>query len=213
MGNRYKSARTTIVVILVILTMFGFAYEMYDIQVTNHEIYAAQNNAVKTYTVSIPAARGEIVDRNGNPLVTNRQGNSIIIDAAYFPSGKDDNDKRNKIVLNLIHLFNRNKEEYVHNLPLKLNSKGKIVFYSKSDDEDYEKNIKTMKSKDMLNVQSYATAQNCFDVMVEKYGLEKYDTKTALEIGTIRYELTRLLLSVQNPVTIADDVSDKTVAD
>ncbi len=213
MGNRYKSARTTIVIILVILTMFGFAYEMYDIQVTNHEIYAAQNNAVKTYTVSIPAARGEIVDRNGNPLVTNRQGNSIIIDAAYFPSGKDDNDKRNKIVLNLIHLFNRNNEEYVHNLPLKLNSKGKIVFYSKSDDEDYEKNIKTMKSKDMLNVQSYATAQNCFDVMVEKYGLEKYDTKTALEIGNIRYELTRLLLSVQNPVTIADDVSDKTVAE
>ena len=53
MGNRYKSARTTIVIILVILTMFGFAYEMYDIQVTNHEIYAAQNNAVKTYTVSI----------------------------------------------------------------------------------------------------------------------------------------------------------------
>lgn len=69
-----------------------------------------------------------------------------------------------------------------------------------------------MKSKDMFNLQPYATAQNCFDAMVEKYGLERYDAKTALEIGNIRYELTRCLFSVSNPVTIADDVSDKTVA-
>ena len=69
-----------------------------------------------------------------------------------------------------------------------------------------------MKSKDMFNLQSYATAQNCFDAMVEKYGLEKYDVKTALAIGNIRYELTRCLFSVSNPVTVADDVKDKTVA-
>lgn len=212
MDVRYKSARTTIVIILVLATLLGFAYDLYDIQVTNNEYYAAQNNAVKTYTVSIPASRGEIVDRNGNPLVTNRQGNSIVLNAAYFPSSKENNDARNRIVLNLINLFNKNKEEYVHNLPLKLTKNGKIKFYTEADDEDYEKNIKTLKSKDMLNVQSYATAQNCFDVMVEKYGLEKYDAETALEIGNIRYELTRLLFSVQNPVTIADDVSDETVA-
>lgn len=212
MDARYKSARTTIVIILVLSTLFGFGYNLYDIQVRNNEYYAALNNAVKTYTVSIPASRGEIVDRNGNPLVTNRQGNSIVLNAAYFPSGKDDNATRNRIVLDLIKLFKKNKEEYVHNLPLKITKDDKIAFYSKADDDEYEKNIKTMKSKDMLNVQAYATAQNCFDVMVEKYGLEDYDVATALEIGNIRYELTRLLFSVQNPVTIADDVSDKTVA-
>ena len=73
-----------------------------------------------------------------------------------------------------------------------------------------------MKSADMLNLQSYATAQNCFDAMVEKYGLEdylsKYGVQKTLEIGNVRYELTRLLFSVSNPVKIADDVSDKTVA-
>lgn len=212
MDVRYKSVRTTIAIILVLATLAGFGYNLYDIQVVNNEYYAAQNNAVKTYTVTIEASRGEIVDRNGNPLVTNRQGNSIVLNAAYFPSSKDDNAARNRIVLNLIHLFKKNKEEYVHNLPLKLTRSGKIAFFTKADDEDYEKNIKTMKSKDMLNVQAYATAQNCYDVMVEKYGLEDYDVRTALEIGNVRYELTRLLFSVQNPVTIADDVSDKTVA-
>ena len=213
-GRKYKSARTVFAFFLVLVTVFGFAFELYDIQIKNHEYYAAQNNTVQTFKVPLEAARGEIVDRNGNPLVTNRQGNSIILDAAYFPSNKE-NAQRNKIVFNLINLFTKNKEEYVHNLPLKLKG-NKIVFFTKADDEKYERSIKTMKSKDMFNLQDYATAQNCFDAMIEKYELEeyleKYGVKTALEIGNIRYELTRLLFSVSNPVTIAPDVSDKTVA-
>ena len=48
--------------------------------------------------------------------------------------------------------------------------------------------------------------------MIEKYEIEGYDAQTALKIGNIRYELTRLLFSYENPVTIADDVSDETVA-
>ena len=89
MGKIYKSARTTIAFVLIALTMLGFLYELYDIQIKNHEYYAAQNNTVKTYTVPLPASRGEIVDRNGTPLVTNRQGNSIVLNAAYFPSAEE----------------------------------------------------------------------------------------------------------------------------
>lgn len=215
MKSIYKSARTTIAIILVIATVAVFGYDLFDIQVNKNEYYAAQNNTVKTYTVPIEAARGEIVDRNGNPLVTNRQGNSIILDAAYFPSSKN-NDERNRIVLNLISLFNSNGEEFVHNLPLKADKKGNISFFTENDDDKYKQDIATMKSADMLNLQSYATAQNCFDAMVEKYGLEnylsKYGVQKTLEIGNVRYELTRLLFSVSNPVKIADDVSDKTVA-
>ncbi|MBR3738030.1 MAG: hypothetical protein IKN26_04750, partial [Eubacterium sp.] len=207
-------ARTTVAIVMVLATIFAFAYELFDIQITNKEYYAAQNNTVKTYKVPLEAARGEIVDRNGNPLVTNRQGNSIILNAAYFPSNKE-NAERNRIVFNLLSLFRKNKEEYVHNLPLKQKGKN-IVFFTKKDDENYKRDISTMKSKDMFDLQEYATAQNCFDAMVEKYELEdyleKYGVETVLEIGNIRYELTRLLFSVSNPVTIASDVSDKTVA-
>lgn len=202
--SRFFSARSAIAIILVIALVLGFGYTLYDIQIVNAEYYKAQNNAVKTYTVPIEAARGEIVDRNGNSLVSNRQGNSIVLDAAYFPA-RSDNDARNKIITNLINLFDKNGEEYVNNLPLQLN--GDSIEFT-----DDEKAVKTMKSKDMFNLQSYATAQNCFDAMVEEYGLEKYDKAQALKIGGIRYELTRLLFSIENPITIADDVSDATVA-
>ena len=216
MRKIYKSSRTTVSIILVIAVMFGFGYKLYDVQIRDNEIYAAQNNTVKTYTVPITAARGEIVDRNGNPLVTNRQSISIVLDAAYFPSA-DDNENRNAVIFNLISLFKKNNEQYVHNFPIKLDASGNPTFFTEADDEDFENSIKTMKSKDMLNLQPYATAQNCFDAAVEKYGLESYiqngDYNTALEIANVRYELTRLLFSVENPVSIADDVSRNTAAE
>lgn len=204
MQSRYKSTRSVIALLLVAVMIIGFSATLYKIQVQDHEYYAAQNNTVKTYKVAIEAARGEIVDRNGNALVTNRETNSIILDAAYFPAATE-NDKRNAILQNLIALFQKNGEEYTQNLPLKLKS-GKIVFSGKKTD------IATMKSADMFNLQPYATAQNCYDAMVEKYGLEQYDTKTALQIGNLRYELTRLQFSISTPGVIADEVSSETVA-
>lgn len=215
MKSIHKSGRTTVAIIIIIAIIIGFIADLYVIQVKNNEYYAAQNNAVQTYTVPIEAARGNIVDRNGNPLVTNRQGNSIVLNAAYFPSAKE-NSERNQIIYNLIQLFNKNDEEYAHNLPLVLHRDNSVTFYTEDDSDTYENDIKAMKSKDMFNLQKYATAQNCFDAMVDRFELQEYidnyGIETAFEIGNIRYELMRLLFSVSNPVTIADDVSDETVA-
>ena len=205
MKSKYQSGRSVFAMIVVCLVIFSFALNLFNIQVKDNAYYAAQNNTEDKYVVELEAARGEIVDRNGNSLVTNRQGNSIILNAVFFPSQKD-NKKRNAIIYNLIKLFEKNNEEYVQNLPLKITKNGTIKFDGKKED------IATMKSADMLNLQPYATAQNCFDAMLEKYEIEGYDNITALKIGNIRYELTRLLFSYENPVTIADDVSDETVA-
>lgn len=209
MKNRYKSSRSTIAIVLIAAIIAGFAYDLYKIQIRDNEYYMSQNNTEDTYIIPIEAARGEIVDRNGNSLVTNKQGNSIILNALYFPSqksGDNFNAQRNKIIYNLIKLFESNNEEFAQNLPLEFDSGGNVVF---TDDET---DIATMKSADMLNLQPYATAQNCYDAVIEKYEIEGYDKEMSLKIGNIRYELTRLLFSYENPVTIADDVSNETVA-
>lgn len=205
MKSRFKSSRSIIALVIMISIILGFTYNLFTIQIRDHDYYVSKNNTDKTYVVPIEAARGKIVDRNGNTLVTNRQGNSIILNAVYFPAAKD-NDDRNRIIYNLIRLFEKNGEEYALNLPLSFDSSGNIQF----DGED--KDIKTMKSADMLNLQPYATAQNCYDAVIEKYEINGYDPDMTLKIANIRYELTRLLFSYENPVTIADDVSDKTVA-
>lgn len=101
MKSRHSSIRSFVCILLVAAVIFGFGADLYTIQIKNHDYYVSQNNAVKTYTVPIEATRGEIVDRNGNSLVTNRSGNSIILDAAYFPP-KSENEKRNAIIINLL---------------------------------------------------------------------------------------------------------------
>ena len=204
MKGRHSSFRSAIALILVAAVVLGFGYILYDIQIVNHDYYVSRNNAVSTYMVPIEAARGDIVDRNGNTLVTNRQANNIVLNAAYFPP-RSDNAARNKILYNLIKLLEKNGEEYISNLPLTIKNK-KVVF---TDDETA---VAVMKGSGAFNVQSYATAQNCFDVMVELYGLEDYSVKDALKIGGIRYELTLKMFSIENPVTIAEDVSNETVA-
>lgn len=205
MKSRYKNSRSIVAVILMLAVFFGFAFNLYNIQIRDHDYYTAKNNAVKSYVIPLEAARGEIVDRNGNALVTNRQGNSIILNAVYFPSAKE-NEDRNRIIYNLIRLFEEQGEEFAQNLPLAFDRNGKIQFSGE------EKDIKTMKGADMLNLQPYATAQNCYDAVIEKYEISGYNAQMTLKIANIRYELTRLLFSYENPVTIADDVSDETVA-
>ena len=204
MKGRHSSIRSFIALALVASIVLGFGYILYDIQIKNHDYYVSKNSAVSTYKVPIEAARGDIVDRNGNILVTNRRANSIVLDAAYFPP-RSNNEARNKILYNLIKLFEKSEEEYVNNLPLAL--KGNTLVFT-----DNVNAVEAMKSKGAFDVQPYATAQNCFDVMVELYGLEEYSVSDALKIGAIRYELTTKMFSIENPVTIAEDVSNETVA-
>lgn len=93
----------------------------------------------------------------------------------YFSHLKKTIKEEMKLIYNLIKLFEKNKEEYTQNLPLKITKDGKVKFKGKKED------IATMKSADMLNLQPYATAQNAYDAMIEKYEIEGYDAETALK--------------------------------
>ena len=96
--------RGLVAVIALCLVFAIFSGVLFKIQVIDAAEYAAAGSSVKVKTVKVEGARGEILDRNGNPLVTNRQGNSIIFDYSYFPSAKEQ-DKRNQIISALIDLF------------------------------------------------------------------------------------------------------------
>ena len=59
--------------------------------------------------VTIKAARGQIYDRNGVPLVTNQYVQNLVIDDQNLP---DANAARNKELLTLISVFNNTDEAY-----------------------------------------------------------------------------------------------------
>lgn len=163
-------------------------------------------NSVSKYDVVVEGARGEILDRNGVTLVYNRQGNSIKFNAALFPS-QSKNSERNEIIYTLIELCESKNEEWIDNLPIIYNEFGELVF-----EEERETDIKGLKSSNMLNLNSYATAQNCLDALTDMYDLHNYDEATARKIASVRYEMWRTGYSITNPYTFAEDVSNETVS-
>lgn len=193
--------------VCIMLAFFVFfAVDLIKIQIIDGEEYDAASSSVSSKTATISAARGEIVDCYGNPLVYNDQGYSIIFDAAYFPSTKEQS-QRNEIILSLIRLFEANALEWNDNLPLVIDENGAIQFK-----EDSEKLIKEMKSPDMLDLNEYATAENCFLELVNDYDLQGYSAEDARKIASVCYELRRIFFKIGTPYTFAEDVPDEIVA-
>ena len=183
-----------------------FAFDLVKVQIIDGEKYNAASSSVSSKTATIPAARGEIVDCYGNPLVYNDQGYSIIFDAAYFPSTKEQ-AQRNEIILSLIRLFESNSLEWNDNLPLVIDENGNVQYK-----EDSEKLIKEMKSPSMLDLNEYATAENCFLELVDDYDLQGYSKEDARKIASVCYELKRIFFKIGSPYTFAEDVPDAIVA-
>lgn len=193
--------RILICIVFVIFVLFGV--NLFRMQVVNGE--SSGEKAVKISTVKVEATRGELYDRNGKLLVTNKQINSLIFEADYFP-GQKDIEGRVKIIDSLIKLFEERDEEWNDDLPIKIKN-GKARFVS-----DKESDISYLKSKDFLNLNEYATAENCLDALISRYGLEGYSKKQARKIASVCYGMKRNLFSSSNPYTFADEVSGELIA-
>ena len=202
MDNKKQIRRRILIFTVSVLFLFSlFAVDLFRIQIVNAADYSTQRVALSETKSTIAASRGEILDCNGTPLVTNEQINSVVLNASYFPSTKEQ-DKRNEIILSLINLLESEGTAWNDNLPLVLNSDGSVSFKENAD-----KDITYLKSKDVLYLNSYATAQNCFDELVEKFSLGNYSAADALKIASVCYSLKKISFSAANPFTVAASVS------
>lgn len=207
MDSKKLAIRRIILPCILLAFILVFVGVLVKVQLIDGEEYASAVNTAKQSTVKIHAARGEIVDRNGKPIVENRQGYSIVFNYSYFPSKKE-NSERNSIIISLIRLFEANDAEWDNSLPIVIDSSGGLVYKA-----DSEKEIEVMKGKDYLNLNSYATAQNCYDAMVEMFEIDPgYSLKDGLKIAAVRYQMLLNGFGASNAYTFAQDVSDVLVA-
>ncbi len=183
--------------ILVVVFLF-FAGTLLKIQIVKADDY--KKSTVSSYSVNVEAARGEILDRNGTPLVTNRQGNSIVFNYAFFPT---DQKMRNEIIMSLINLCNEYGVEYIDNLPILMDD---IEGNSYSFEPEREEDIKWLKSSEMLSLNSYATADNCMKALIKRYALEDYAPADAIKIASVCAEMKHVNFSISTQYTFAEDV-------
>lgn len=200
------SRRVGIATALVLFIIGGYILDLASVQLVHGKEYAAMVKSVSTYQSVVDAARGEILDRHGNPLVVNRQGYSLVFDLSYFP-GSSQQTRRNEIIHNLIALMERESEVWIDALPVVFNAQGVLEFAANKDEE-----IAYLKSTEMLNLNHYATAQNCFDALVERYALQEYATQDARKIASVLFSMRRDGFSMSVPYVFAKDVKLSTVS-
>lgn len=191
---------------MFIAVFAAFIGKFANLQLVQGSTFRAESNSVSQRTVSVSAARGEIVDRYGTPLVENHQGYALVFDGAYFPPASEQ-EQRNKIIINLIKKLESSGESWNNTLPVEIDPEGKPAFI-----EGRDADIKKIKREDLLNLNDYATAQNCFDALVSRYKLEAYSARDALKIGSVCLAMKEIGFGISNPYTFADDVSETTVA-
>ena len=203
MKPQKRSRRVTILaMVLTAATLLFFFLIGFDMSTAKE---AQQKGvAAKTYSVPVEGTRGDILDANGNYLVYNQSVNILVFDYLTFP---DEQKDKNKVIGNLVQYIESRNEDWIDPLPMEFGKDGKLRFKS-----DMKVEIRRMKSADFLDVNSYATPQNCFDVLVEKYELEDTDPATALKIASVCYGMQKEGFSAYQPYTFAEDVSIDTVA-
>lgn len=185
--------RLSVLSVLMALILVLYSGQVFSLQVSNADEYIAQAKGISYRKAVIKAQRGEILDSNGREIAVNREGYNIVFNKAYF-----DMETANSTILKLINLLSDKDSEWTDNLPLEKTTPFEFVEGS---------SVSTLKSN--LGLAQYATAQNCFDEMVEKYNLENYSGATQRLIMGVRYSLDSANFSVSNPFTFAEDVSSE----
>ena len=195
--------RYVVCVLLVALVFALYVLRLYDWQILNGSTWLATADHSTQSTVAIPAARGEILDVNGEPLAVNRTGYAVVLNWPYMQQGSDEETTRqeNETIRQILSLLDRYGEEWTDELPI-LVQDGAYVF---AEGEDRE--IETLKGRDYANVNSYATADLCMEALIERYGVEGYTMEETRDIVSVRYNMVKSQFGSSNPYTVAPDVS------
>ena len=200
--DNYSSGRRAVLYTVIAIVMASvFFIRLFQVQVIDGKMYYEKGRGSSVRTIDVSAPRGEILDRNGIPLVRNRMGCSIILDASYFPPSSR-SEERNRIISMLLDILEDENENWSRHLPMEYVG-GTLTFTDDSGD--------VSSLKEFLGLNSYATEQNCLDALKDKYKIEGYDDVKSLEIASVRYGMEIGDFSVSLPFTVAEDVSDETV--
>ena len=202
MNSKKNKNRGNAAIAIICVVFAVFLVHLFRVQVigTKEEAEAAAS----VVSVSVSPIRGEILDRNGYPLVTNKQVNKIVFNYPTFPK---DYTQRNKIIIELIRLFRKNKVEWNDNLPIIINKKGKLVF-----DKDKPNEVSYLKSEAFLDLNYYADVEDCFNALVSKYKLEDYSLKDARNIASVYYSMVKTGFNTGRNYEFASEVSSALVS-
>ena len=189
---RYNTMTVFTYIIGIILIV-----QLFNLQIIHGKEYREESNTRLTRESTLLAARGEILDRSGNVLVTSSQKFNV-----ELYKSKIDNNTLNNSILKIVNVLEKYQVSYSDSFPININP-----FSFKISDE-------TLKNwKKSYNIDENATAEEAFYKFKDKYKIENDDVTEIRKIIAIRYAITKEGYSSTKALTIAKDVPREAVAE
>ncbi len=150
---------------------------LFVLTINQSEAWSKEAEDQSVETLYTPGVRGNIYDRNGQILATNKQIFSVNFNASNLTT-----EEINSSVYLLIKELERNDDEYVDNFPIKMSQKGNL-YYSFSNSIK-----KWLRSHDMATTLS---AEDAFNALRTKYKVpNSYDRFEAYKYLQDKYEIS-----------------------
>ena len=173
--------------------LLAIIWRLYDMQVINGEGYKNLSNQRVSANIIEKAPRGEITDRNGKALVTNRRGYSLRLQKV----GLSD-DSFNSMLISLFSIFDEDGYMLSDSLPISLYEPYEFAF----QDATAQKKWFEENSFDEKNTSPY----DVLNYYKERYKSENYSGIELRRLIGLRYDIRKSGFSINNPYILATDV-------
>ncbi len=195
-----KSYRTRAWVLAAIGALFAviFLGRLYFLQIVSGEEYVEVSTRRTSKTVTVTAPRGEICDRFGRPLVTNRTSFSITFDKASW-----DESAAEEVITSLITLCDKAGQEYVDTLPINTAPPFSYTYNTGDGTKDETAVVSFLRDRDW---QLDMTAGDFIEALGERYELKTEDPALLRKLCGVMYEMETRGFTKQTPYTFALDV-------
>lgn len=230
--------RYNIIIMCIVIAVIAIVYKLFDWQIIHGEEYLERSQYKILLDKKIPAARGNILDRNGVPIAVNRVGYNVNIVNARL-NVQDLND----MLLKLYNVFEENEENFNRSFtryltydPLDFGSEARksseafekwlndnrieVEFRylpdspaakAANNDSGTNDNANGSNTEKIIDFDNPKNARAFFEAVKKRYEIdEKYTDEETYKIMTMRYEIRNY--SSVNSIVLAKDVSEKTVA-
>ncbi|MCH5187270.1 MAG: hypothetical protein J1F63_02615 [Oscillospiraceae bacterium] len=206
MKGRFTAAR----IIIFICAAIIFA-GLIQLQLVEGRDYRERSDRRTTRSIVLEAPRGEIYDRYGRDIVTNRSGYSVQIQKQ---TGMDD-EMLNRLIYNLCYVFDRldqtRNAEMVfsydgENYGFDLGGEGSLYPASSQPEGETESSAeKEWKEKHGFSADD--SANDILYQLIQKYNLDGYTGTGLTRLAEVRMDMEERSFSASTPYVFASDVS------
>lgn len=196
-GKYNINLRFNILTVLTYLVGIVLIAQLFNLQIVHGAEYREQSNTRLTRESTLEAARGSILDKTGNTLVTS----SMKFDLELYKS-KIDTQTLNQAIWNIVQVLEKYGVSYVDSFPIKINP----IEFTIADEE-----LATWKKNNDLA--ENITAEEALNAFKEKYDIESNNIEQIRKIIAIRYAIVQNGYSSTKALKIASDIPREAVAE